>query len=74
MNGSPTEEISMHRGVRQGDPLAPFLFIIAMEALNVAMNQACRMVFLKVLHCLITARPFHICSMWMMLCSLAHGL
>ncbi|KAI3692865.1 hypothetical protein L6452_32690 [Arctium lappa] len=43
MNGSPTEEISMHRGVRQGDPLAPFLFIIAMEALNVAMNQARRL-------------------------------
>ena len=43
MNGSPTEEIFMHRGVRKGDPLAHFLFIIAMEALNVAMNQARRM-------------------------------
>ncbi|KAJ9549144.1 hypothetical protein OSB04_021687 [Centaurea solstitialis] len=40
VNGSPTEEFSMQRGIRQGDPLAPFLFIIAMEALNVAIKDA----------------------------------
>lgn len=41
VNGSPTEEFPISKGVRQGDPLSPFLFIIAMEGLNVAMKEAC---------------------------------
>ena len=41
INGSPTPEFAMGKGVRQGDPLAPLLFIIAAEALNVMMHEAC---------------------------------
>ncbi|GKU93106.1 hypothetical protein SLEP1_g6734 [Rubroshorea leprosula] len=34
VNGSPTEEFLMEKGLQQGDPLAPFLFLIIAEALN----------------------------------------
>lgn len=35
LNGSPTEEFNLERGLRQGDPLFPFHFLIAIEGLNV---------------------------------------
>lgn len=41
INGSPSKEFKMERGLRQGDPLSPFLFLLVAEALQVMIIEAC---------------------------------
>ncbi|KAJ9557691.1 hypothetical protein OSB04_012305 [Centaurea solstitialis] len=40
VNGSPTDEFRMEKGLRQGDPLAPFLFLVVAEGLHVLVEEA----------------------------------
>ncbi|GLT56373.1 hypothetical protein SLA2020_294170 [Shorea laevis] len=40
VNGSPTEEFVVEKGLRQGDPLSPFLFLMIMEGLNGLVKKA----------------------------------
>jgi len=42
VNGSPTEEFKPSRGLRQGDPMAPFLFLVVAEGLAGLVRQALR--------------------------------
>ncbi|GJY46340.1 putative RNA-directed DNA polymerase, eukaryota, reverse transcriptase zinc-binding domain protein [Tanacetum coccineum] len=40
VNGSPTSEFELSKGLRQGDPMSPFLFILAMEGLHAMVSKA----------------------------------
>jgi hypothetical protein len=40
LNGSPTGEINIQRGLKQGDPLAPFLFLLVVEGFSGVMRNA----------------------------------
>ncbi|XP_076957750.1 uncharacterized protein LOC143633313 [Bidens hawaiensis] len=51
VNGSPTPEFKCSRGLRQGDPLSPFLFVLAMQALTCIMKRAISVGLFKGLRC-----------------------
>jgi len=40
VNGSPTKEFKSKKGLRQGDPLTPFLFLIVAQGLAGAIREA----------------------------------
>nr|XP_043609708.1 uncharacterized protein LOC122581544 [Erigeron canadensis] len=41
VNGSPTFEFHCKKGMRQGDPISPFLFLLVMEVISVMPKRAC---------------------------------
>ncbi|KAI3704850.1 hypothetical protein L1987_75079 [Smallanthus sonchifolius] len=42
VNGSPTFEFPCYKGMRQGDPISPFLFLIVMEGFSSMVRKASR--------------------------------
>ena len=47
VNGSPTRQFELEKGLRQGDPLSPFLFNIVVEGLNALFKKAVSLDMLK---------------------------
>jgi hypothetical protein len=47
VNGSPTEQVNIKRGLKQGDPLAPFLFLLVAEGLNALTQRAVSLGYFK---------------------------
>lgn len=47
VNGAPTGFFSSSRGLKQGDPLSPFLFLFVMEALSRLMKRATELGLLR---------------------------
>ncbi|KAK2449929.1 hypothetical protein QL285_009079 [Trifolium repens] len=47
VNGSPTEQVNIKRGLKQGDPLAPFLFLLVAEGLNALTQSAVSLGYFK---------------------------
>ena len=68
-NGQPRGNITPHRGLRQGDPLSPFIFILCTEALVSLINHAENHGKRTGMHVSRANPPVHTFSLLMIACS-----
>ncbi|XP_050233112.1 uncharacterized protein LOC126681609 [Mercurialis annua] len=50
LNGCPTENLFMGKGVCQGDPISPMLFVLVVENLRAIFSKACNLGLLSGVH------------------------
>ncbi|KAK1290278.1 hypothetical protein QJS10_CPB18g01194 [Acorus calamus] len=60
VNGTPTEWIPVERGLRQGDPLSPYLFAIVVEALSAKLRIVQRSGRIQLIKAVMSMLPQHL--------------
>jgi hypothetical protein len=68
VNGCPLEEINIKRRLKQGDPLAPHLFLLVAEGLGALMRKAVEIHKFKPFRGVMKGCWFHCCNMRMIHC------
>jgi hypothetical protein len=68
VNGSPSTTFSPSRGIHQGDPLSPFLFIIMEEGLGNSIQETTTQGKWKGINLQGMKNQQHINNLWMKLC------
>ncbi|XP_050211736.1 uncharacterized protein LOC126661897 [Mercurialis annua] len=74
LNGSPTENFFMGKGIRHGDPISPMLFILAVESLKAIFTKAINLGLLSSVHIDGREEPILILHILSLVSTLTHPL